>query len=74
MTDVIIGVDPHKLSATIEVVEDQERLLGSGRFSIDKAGYGAMRTLCEDVAAAGLGDRGSQRCRPPARATTGAGG
>jgi transposase len=44
MTDVIIGVDPHKLSATIEVVDDQERLLGSGRFSTDKAGYGAMRT------------------------------
>jgi transposase len=44
MTDVIIGVDPHKLSATIEVVDDRERLLGSGRFSTDKAGYGAMRT------------------------------
>jgi hypothetical protein len=44
MERVIIGVDPHKLSATIEVVDDQERLLGSGRFSTDKAGYGAMRT------------------------------
>jgi len=44
MTDVIIGVDPHKLSATIEVVDHQERLLGSGRFSTDKAGYRAMRT------------------------------
>lgn len=27
---VIIGVDPHKLSATIEVVEQDEKLLGSG--------------------------------------------
>ena len=26
---VIIGVDPHKLSATIEVVDDREHLLGS---------------------------------------------
>jgi hypothetical protein len=42
MEQVIIGVDPHKLSATI-VVDDQERLLGSGRFTTDRAGYGAMR-------------------------------
>jgi transposase len=40
---VIIGVDPHKLSATIEVVDVQEKLLGSGRFSTDQAGYAAMR-------------------------------
>lgn len=44
MDQVIIGVDPHKLSATIEVVDDNERLLGSGRFSTDKAGYTAMLT------------------------------
>ena len=43
MKGVIIGVDPHKLSATIEVVDCQERLLGSGRFTTDKAGYAAMR-------------------------------
>ncbi|MEO3936759.1 IS110 family transposase [Dermatophilaceae bacterium Soc4.6] len=40
---VVIGVDPHKLSATIEVVDGQERLLGSGRFTTDAAGYAAMR-------------------------------
>ena len=28
---IIIGVDPHKLSATIEVVDERERFLGSGR-------------------------------------------
>lgn len=44
MQDVIIGVDPHKLSATIEVVDQSEQLLGSGRFSTDRAGYAAMRT------------------------------
>ena len=44
MTKVIIGVDPHKLSATIEVVDEREKLLGSGRFTTDQAGYGAMRT------------------------------
>ena len=43
MQQVIIGVDPHKLSATIEVVDAHERMLGSGRFSTDQAGYSAMR-------------------------------
>ncbi|SOC57694.1 IS110 family transposase [Ornithinimicrobium cerasi] len=43
MGQVIIGVDPHKLSATIEVVDHQEKLLGAGRFSTDQAGYAAMR-------------------------------
>ena len=36
---VIIGVDPHKLSATIEVGDSHERLLGAGRFTPDRAGY-----------------------------------
>jgi len=44
MMKVIIGVDPHKLSATIEVVDHHEKLLGSGRFTTDQAGYAAMRT------------------------------
>ncbi|WP_262287548.1 IS110 family transposase [Micromonospora sp. MA102] len=43
MTDVIIGVDPHKLSATIEVVDSGGHLLGSGRFTTDNTGYAAMR-------------------------------
>jgi hypothetical protein len=36
MEQFIIGVDPHKLSATIEVVDKQEHLLGSGRFTNDQ--------------------------------------
>jgi transposase len=44
---VIIGVDPHKLSATIEVVDHRENLLGSGRFTTDRAGYAAMRTYAK---------------------------
>ena len=40
---VVIGVDPHKLSATIEVVDRHETVLASGRFATDKAGYAAMR-------------------------------
>jgi transposase len=47
MEQVIIGVDPHKLSATIEVVDQDELLLGSGRFTTDQAGYAAMRTYAK---------------------------
>jgi len=43
ITKVFIGVDPHKLSATIEVVDDRERVLVTGRFATDKAGYAQMR-------------------------------
>jgi transposase len=44
MTGVIIGVDPHKQSATIEVVDHEGSLLGSGRYTTDRAGYAAMRS------------------------------
>jgi transposase len=40
---VIIGVDPHKMSVTIEVLDVHEQLLGSGRFGTDKAGYAVMQ-------------------------------
>src|SRR5919112_3909846 len=43
MANVFIGVDPHKLSATIEVVNKHETVLATGRFGTDKAGYAAMR-------------------------------
>ena len=44
MGRVIIGVDPHKLSATIEVVDDRERVLAQGRFGTDRDGYRQMLT------------------------------
>ncbi len=40
---MFIGVDPHKLSATIEVVDEAETVLATGRCATDKAGYTAMR-------------------------------
>ncbi len=40
---VIIGVDPHKLSATIEIVDPVGIKLGEGRFATDKAGFAAMK-------------------------------
>jgi transposase len=43
MARVFIGVDPHKLSVTIEVVDDRETVLTTGRFGTDKSGYAAMR-------------------------------
>jgi transposase len=39
---VIIGMDPHKRSATIEVVDDRGRVLAVGRYGTDKTGYAAM--------------------------------
>ena len=47
MQQVIIGVDPHKLSATLEVVDPDERKLGQGRFVTDRAGYAAMLTYAK---------------------------
>ena len=47
MERIIIGVDPHKLSATIEVVDSLERRLGRGRFTTDKASYTAMLTYAK---------------------------
>ena len=38
MAKVFIGVDPHKLSATIEVVDRHETVLATGRFDTDRAG------------------------------------
>lgn len=43
MEKVIIGVDPHKLAATIEVVDHHEKVLTSGRFATDKASRTAVR-------------------------------
>ncbi|RSM38092.1 IS110 family transposase, partial [Actinoplanes sp. ATCC 53533] len=42
MGQVIIGVDPHKRSATIEVIDQRERVLAKGRFGTDRDGYQAM--------------------------------
>jgi len=39
---VIIGMDPHKRSATIEVIDERARVLAAGRFATDKAGFAEM--------------------------------
>jgi transposase len=42
MGTVVTGMDPHKRSATIEVIAPDERVLGGGRYGTDAAGYAAM--------------------------------
>jgi transposase len=42
MSPVVIGMDPHKRSATIEVMAGEETILGGGRFGTDAVGYKAM--------------------------------
>ena len=42
MGHVVIGMDPHKRSATIEVCDRRETVLSTGRFGTDRAGYRAL--------------------------------
>ena len=42
MGRVVIGMDPHKRSATIEVIDEREKVLAAGRFDTDRDGYQAM--------------------------------
>ncbi len=39
MGRVVIGMDPHKRSATIEVLDERENVLAAGRFGTDRDGY-----------------------------------
>jgi hypothetical protein len=42
MPRVVIGMDPHKRSATIEVIDEQETVLTQGRDGTDTDGYQQM--------------------------------
>jgi transposase len=42
MNGVVIGMDPHKRSATIEVMAGDEAVSGGGRYGTDAEGYRAM--------------------------------
>ncbi len=42
MTHVVIGMDPHKRSVTIEVMAPDESVLDGGRYATDQPGYAAM--------------------------------
>jgi transposase len=47
MGQVVIGMDPHKRSATIEVMAGDETVVGGGRYLTDAAGYRAMLTAAK---------------------------
>jgi hypothetical protein len=42
MDAVMVGMDPHKRSATVEVMASDETVLGRGRYGTDAPGYRAM--------------------------------
>ena len=54
---VVIGMDPHKRSATIEVMAGDETIGGGGRFGTDRDGYAAMVGYAKKWSHRGLGDR-----------------
>ena len=39
---VVIGMDPHKRSVTVEVMEADETIVGHGRFGTDVAGFAQL--------------------------------
>ena len=45
MGRVVIGMDPHKRSATIEVIDEHEQVLAKGRYGTDADGYQTMLTV-----------------------------
>ncbi|WP_460713949.1 IS110 family RNA-guided transposase [Nocardioides dilutus] len=46
---VVVGMDPHKRSATIEVMTANESIVGGGRFGTDAAGLAEMRRYVNGI-------------------------
>ncbi|CAM4457079.1 IS110 family transposase [Nocardia ninae] len=44
---VIIGMDPHKRSATIDIIDPTGKTLADGRYATDKPGYAQMLTTAK---------------------------
>ena len=65
MGRVVIGMDPHKASATIEVLDERERVLHAGQYGTDRDGYRQIRTATRSAAdqhgRASRGSVGQQR-------------
>ena len=45
MAKIVIGVDPHKASNTLVVIDSHEQVLAQQRFTNDRAGYRSMKTF-----------------------------
>ena len=48
MARVVIGVDPHKASNTLVVIDSTERVLAQQRFRNDRAGYREMKAFARE--------------------------
>jgi transposase len=48
MSRVIVGVDPHKKSVMIEVIDEQGRVLATGRWPTDRDGHRLMLKYVRD--------------------------
>lgn len=48
MAKVVIGVDPHKASNTLVVIDSREQVLAQQRFDNDRAGYRQMKAFARD--------------------------
>ena len=66
---VIIGMDPHKRSATIEVVDERGRVVSTGRSGTDKTGHGELLAAGRQYPGSGVGGGGVQRHRQAHRAS-----
>ena len=64
MGRVVIGTDPHKRSATIEVREEREVLLATGRFGMDKGGHRQLLGYVRQWPGAGVGGGRRERRGP----------
>lgn len=47
MDNIVIGMDPHKRSMTIEVIDPTERVLAKHRFPTDADGFAAMMSCAQ---------------------------
>ena len=56
MSQVAIKMDPHKRSATIEIIAGDEAISGGGRYATHAAGVPGDAGGSEAVAGAGLAD------------------
>ena len=69
MARVIIGMDPHKRSATIEVINERDQTIGPGRLGADADEYTAMPAAGRRHKDRQWAVEGLQRHRPARRAT-----
>ena len=67
---VMIGMDPHKASNTIAVLDSTETMLTRRRFQHSDDGFVELLAAVADFPESGVGGRGSQRDGPLDRATS----